>query len=206
MRWTEFKTLTALKLWNIQCDTSVDTYNIFGIDGDTRYECTIWRGEVPWAVALAYSQETNDADKIEFEVSYLPSVNKQIQNTIKLSSGPSPTSVFAPTGFSFVAAKETSTAYVHTFTAKTYLKKAALLVKNAQYGDWLMGELLAPNNAVLLTYIRKLMIFPGQLQSQESADYSPPFPSGYKLRFTYNSITGATEDAIVLMNLINYEG
>jgi hypothetical protein len=63
--------------WQYQEDAQV--YYIFGVDTFLAFACTIWKGEVPYSVALGgYTQVQNDADKLDFETNYKASANASL--------------------------------------------------------------------------------------------------------------------------------
>jgi len=78
--WTAFKATQLRKTQPIQYDDDGTTYSICFFDGAVlAYSCSIWKGEVPWAVVSSgYSQVQNDADKTDFETSYKPNANQRV--------------------------------------------------------------------------------------------------------------------------------
>jgi len=72
--------MSALKGGQHQHEEMDDQYTIWFYDGPEVHFCTVWRGEVPHGiVACGYSQEQNDADKLDFETTYKLSGNKTLE-------------------------------------------------------------------------------------------------------------------------------
>lgn len=68
--WTQWKVIYALKGSPFQYDDNGSQYNIWTYDGVEVHICQIWKGEVPYAVAVDYTQVQNDSDKTDFETNY----------------------------------------------------------------------------------------------------------------------------------------
>lgn len=75
-----------------QYEESSATYDLFALDGQMAFSCTIWKGEVPYTVVESgYTQEQNDADKAEFTGSY-----ESICNTSLVPKGSDGTPAMLP--------------------------------------------------------------------------------------------------------------
>jgi hypothetical protein len=77
--WAAFKVVQQRKKQPIQYDDDGTVYSICFFDGAVlAYACTIWKGEVPWAIVSAgYTQAQNDVDKTDFETIYKPTSNQR---------------------------------------------------------------------------------------------------------------------------------
>jgi hypothetical protein len=65
-RWTEWKTVYAVKHFEPQFHEADGVYTIYGYDDSDVHYCQIFIGDVPYSALTSYSQEQNDADKAEF--------------------------------------------------------------------------------------------------------------------------------------------
>jgi hypothetical protein len=77
LRWTAFKKLVQDKRMVMQYADDVGAYQPFAFDAEYLvYECSIWKGEVPWTVIESgYTQELNDADLADFKGNYQANCN-----------------------------------------------------------------------------------------------------------------------------------
>lgn len=78
-RWTDWKVVHATKHLEAQWHDDGTTYTIYGYDGNDVHYCQIFKGEVPSSALVEYSQEQNDADKLEFETIYKSIWGKQVE-------------------------------------------------------------------------------------------------------------------------------
>jgi hypothetical protein len=77
--WAELKNFVSNKFIFLQYTDDGIQYNLFALDDRIVYLCNIWKGTVPESVVNGgYSQAQNDADKSDFETSYLPYANDPI--------------------------------------------------------------------------------------------------------------------------------
>jgi hypothetical protein len=74
-KWTDWLAVYDLKKFIYQCDQDDLAYTIWGYDGPEVHICQIWKGDVPDAITVSYSQYQNDLDKTEFETNYLSQAN-----------------------------------------------------------------------------------------------------------------------------------
>jgi hypothetical protein len=77
--WTAWKAVQVTKRFNTQYIDDGITYTIWGYDGPEAHQCSIYKGTVPDGLTAAYSQAQNDTDKADFEATYKPYANRQIQ-------------------------------------------------------------------------------------------------------------------------------
>lgn len=168
----------------------------------------IWQGDLR-AVAdvisgdLAVFRESvplKGKDALDFFLGIVP-VPRKVQMTV----GPAASYSLRPRGFSFTATKETTTPHDFEFDEELVLKGGSLFSPNAKMGDWVKISVLAPDDTELKVYVPKLMVFPGVPTEIEDVDVSDPIPAGCKLRVEYTSVSGATVDADVAVNLKSYE-
>lgn len=77
LHWTEFKKLAQDKRMVMQYIDDATVYQPFAFDAEyLAYECSIWKGEVPWTVVgSGYTQEQNDADLADFTTNYQAGCN-----------------------------------------------------------------------------------------------------------------------------------
>lgn len=69
-KWTEWKAAYAIKGLPLQWEDNGTLYTIWFYDGSEIFLCQIWKGTLSENIADSYSQEQNDADKLDFETNY----------------------------------------------------------------------------------------------------------------------------------------
>ena len=78
-KWTAWKGIQAAKTGLHQYDEEDTAYTVWFYDGPEAHICTIWKGIVPdGVIAGGYTQEQNDADKVDFETNFKSSANMTI--------------------------------------------------------------------------------------------------------------------------------
>lgn len=82
--WTNWKAMQAVKGLVLQYEEDATIYSIWGYDGPEVHLCTIYKGTVPDGVINTYDQETNDADKQDFETNSKSSGNAALLGKVIL--------------------------------------------------------------------------------------------------------------------------
>lgn len=169
LRWTAFKKLVQDKRMVMQFADEAEAYQPFAFDAEYLvYECTIWKGAVPWAVVeTGYTQEQNDADRSEFETNYKDDCNWSVSpkgsdgtpatlpclfpNGVYLylaGSGDSTTERGA--GDPFVVSRDTSgdSTAEWSYLDWVLIAGGGMSFKGAEAGDYATMEIYAPATVV----------------------------------------------------------
>lgn len=77
LRWSDLKLVVVANSLQLFYNTSDNGYyTIWTISDNDIYTTVIWTHDVPWAIAQnGYTQEQNDADKLDWETNFLPTAN-----------------------------------------------------------------------------------------------------------------------------------
>lgn len=83
--WDQLKAdCTGLRL-RMMFTEDADLYTVFWEDGELRGELQIWRVELPWAVAEAVDQTSNDAALADFEANFKTTCNAPVAPQLRTS-------------------------------------------------------------------------------------------------------------------------
>lgn len=137
------------------------------------------------------------AQAIQFLLNMIPARVKQTLADEEIS--------LRPRGFNFTATKETMSPHTFVFDEVLKLRGGSLFSPNAKMGDWVCIKVLDASDNEIDTYVPKMMVFPNMVTKIEDVDTSQPMQAGWKLKVEYTSVSGATVDPEVAVNLTSYE-
>jgi len=168
LHFTAFVEEVAVRRLIPQYEEDTGSYRIIALDGQLAFDCTIWKGEVPWSIIESgYTQEQNDADKVSFEGGYrdqcnLPMVPKGSDGTpaslpclfptgvylYLAGSGDSETTRGAGDPFSLSSDAEGDSTLSWSFMDWVLIAGGGISCKGAESGDYATMEVYAPATPV----------------------------------------------------------